>query len=99
MFTVSGLYIYPVKSLGGFSVSEAVITPTGFQYDRRWMLVDKEADGLGGAVRGGEAVARDVGGGAGFSRGRNRLVRLSPVGAGGGNSRCGGHRASALGKN
>ena len=42
MFTVSGLYIYPVKSLGGFSVSEAAITPTGFQHDRRWMLVDKE---------------------------------------------------------
>lgn len=41
MFTVSGLYIYPVKSLGGFSVSEAAITATGFQHDRRWMLVDK----------------------------------------------------------
>lgn len=42
MFTVSALYIYPVKSLGGFSVSEAVMTTTGFQHDRRWMLVDKE---------------------------------------------------------
>ncbi len=41
MFTVSALYIYPVKSLGGFSVPEAVMTTTGFQHDRRWMLVDK----------------------------------------------------------
>ena len=74
------------------------------QFDEVGLVLIVKADGLGGAVRGGavrggEAVARDVGGGAGFSRGRNRLVRLSPVGAGGGNSRCGGHRASALGKN
>lgn len=42
MHTVSALYIYPVKSLGGFSVTEAVVTERGFAYDRRWMLVDKE---------------------------------------------------------
>lgn len=42
MFTVSALYIYPVKSLGGFGVTEAIVTERGFQYDRRWMLVDKE---------------------------------------------------------
>ena len=41
-FIVSALYIYPVKSLGGFSVSEAAVTERGFAYDRRWMLVDKE---------------------------------------------------------
>lgn len=43
MFTVSDIYIYPIKSLGGFSVTEAMVTATGFQYDRRWMLVDKDA--------------------------------------------------------
>jgi uncharacterized protein YcbX len=42
MFTVSDIYIYPIKSLGGFRVTEAVITEKGFQHDRRWMLVDKE---------------------------------------------------------
>ena len=42
MYTVSALYIYPVKSLSGFSVTEAVVTERGFAYDRRWMLVDKE---------------------------------------------------------
>ena len=41
-FTVSALYIYPVKSLGGFNVTEALVTARGFQHDRRWMLVDKD---------------------------------------------------------
>ena len=31
--------IYPIKSLGGISLSEAVVEPKGFRYDRRWMLV------------------------------------------------------------
>jgi len=43
MFIVSDLYIYPIKSLGGFSVTEATVTEKGFQYDRRWMLVDRDA--------------------------------------------------------
>jgi uncharacterized protein len=42
-FTVSELFIYPVKSLGGFPVNEARVTATGFEHDRRWMLVDKGA--------------------------------------------------------
>ena len=40
-FTISALYIYPVKSLAGFSVAEAAVTAKGFEHDRRWMLVDK----------------------------------------------------------
>ena len=43
MFIVSDIYIYPIKSLGGFRVTEAVVTEKGFQHDRRWMLVDKDA--------------------------------------------------------
>lgn len=42
MLTVSALYIYPVKSLGGISVLSARLTDRGFAYDRRWMLVDEE---------------------------------------------------------
>ena len=41
-FTVSALNVYPVKSLGGFSVTEATVTAKGFEHDRRWMLVDKD---------------------------------------------------------
>jgi len=40
MLSVSQLFIYPVKSLGGISVDHAVVTNTGLQYDRKWMLVD-----------------------------------------------------------
>jgi len=37
---VAELYIYPVKSLGGFAIENATLTDRGFQYDRRWMLVN-----------------------------------------------------------
>lgn len=40
MLTVSELFIYPIKSLGGIAVSGAFVTDRGLQYDRRWMLVD-----------------------------------------------------------
>jgi uncharacterized protein len=40
MLQVSGLFVYPIKSLGGISVSNAVVTDRGLQHDRRWMLVD-----------------------------------------------------------
>ncbi|KAE8348615.1 serine hydroxymethyltransferase-domain-containing protein [Aspergillus coremiiformis] len=33
------LYIYPIKSLREVAVSEAVLTRTGFEYDRRFMLL------------------------------------------------------------
>ncbi len=42
MLTVSQLYIYPVKSLGGVSVSAVELTDRGFKYDRRWMLIDND---------------------------------------------------------
>jgi uncharacterized protein YcbX len=37
---VSGIYIYPIKSLGGISLPSSLIEERGFQYDHRWMLVD-----------------------------------------------------------
>jgi uncharacterized protein len=40
MPVVSQLFIYPIKSFGGISLSEVQISDRGFQYDRRWMLVD-----------------------------------------------------------
>ncbi len=40
MATISALYIYPIKSLGGFEIANAQLTSRGLQYDRRWMLVD-----------------------------------------------------------
>ncbi|HWK03833.1 MAG TPA: MOSC N-terminal beta barrel domain-containing protein [Puia sp.] len=42
MLSVSELYIYPIKSLGGISLPTASLTDRGFEYDRRWMLVDND---------------------------------------------------------
>lgn len=44
MLTLSHLYIYPIKSLGGISVSEAVVEEKGFRHDRRFMLVTPSGD-------------------------------------------------------
>jgi len=41
MFRISQLFIYPIKSLGGISVVSTLVTDRGFQYDRRYMLVDE----------------------------------------------------------
>ena len=39
--TLTGLYLYPVKSLGGYAVAAADITARGLRHDRRWLLVDE----------------------------------------------------------
>jgi uncharacterized protein len=39
---LSGLYIYPVKSLAGISVTEARVEVRGLEHDRRWMLIRPE---------------------------------------------------------
>ena len=41
MLQISGLFIYPIKSMAGIPVQSAIVTPTGFEHDRRWMLVDE----------------------------------------------------------
>jgi len=46
MYIISQLFIYPIKPLGGFEVSSAQLTDRGFQYDRRWMLVDMDGNFL-----------------------------------------------------
>ena len=40
MPTVSGLYIYPIKSCAGIALKEARLLDTGLEYDRNWMVVD-----------------------------------------------------------
>lgn len=39
---IHSLYIYPVKSLGGIAVDQANIKERGFEFDRRYMLVNHE---------------------------------------------------------
>ncbi len=37
--TLTGLWIYPVKSCGGLRLNESVLTPHGLAHDREWMVV------------------------------------------------------------
>jgi len=36
--------IYPIKSLGGISLSSALVEKRGLKYDRRWMLINSNND-------------------------------------------------------
>lgn len=38
--TIAQLFIHPIKSCAGISVQAALLTHTGLQYDRQWMLID-----------------------------------------------------------
>ncbi|MEO6914672.1 MAG: MOSC N-terminal beta barrel domain-containing protein [Chitinophagaceae bacterium] len=42
MLQVSGIYVYPIKSLRGISLDSAEITNRGFACDRQWMLVNEQ---------------------------------------------------------
>src|SRR4030095_16618002 len=37
---LSEINIYPIKSLAGIPLDEALVEDRGLQFDRRWMLVD-----------------------------------------------------------
>jgi hypothetical protein len=40
------IWIYPIKSLGGIRLDEAIVRGKGLQGDRRWMLIDQDAVAL-----------------------------------------------------
>lgn len=40
--TITGLYIYPVKSCRGIPVKELKLTSAGPEHDREWMIVDSD---------------------------------------------------------
>jgi uncharacterized protein len=42
MYTLTEIWIYPIKSLGGISLSKALVQEQGLKYDRRWMVVDTQ---------------------------------------------------------
>lgn len=37
---IDALYIHPVKSCAAIAVNEVLLTPTGLQFDREWMVID-----------------------------------------------------------
>jgi uncharacterized protein YcbX len=67
MITVRSLHIYPVKSCRGIGVDHAEVGPTGFRFDRRWMVVG--ADGTFLSQRSHPVLAR-----VSTAFERNRLV-------------------------
>ena len=40
--TITRLFVYPVKSCAGIDVQEALLTETGLDLDRAWMVVDAQ---------------------------------------------------------
>jgi len=43
---ISRLYVYPVKSCAGMQMQEALLTETGLEFDRAWMVVDAQGEFL-----------------------------------------------------
>jgi len=41
VYSISHLYIYPIKGLSGVSLKESYVTTRGLKHDRRWMLIDE----------------------------------------------------------
>jgi len=39
---IAGMWVYPVKSCAGVQVQEAILTETGLEFDRAWMVVDAQ---------------------------------------------------------
>ena len=42
MAQITDLYIYPVKSLKGIALKEAQTAQRGLEYDREWMITDRD---------------------------------------------------------
>ena len=43
---ISRLFVYPIKSCAGVEVKEALLLDTGLEFDRAWMVVDKNGEFL-----------------------------------------------------
>jgi uncharacterized protein YcbX len=44
MARITSLHVYPVKGCRGIDVADALITPTGLEWDRRWMIVRPDGE-------------------------------------------------------
>jgi uncharacterized protein YcbX len=49
--TLTEIWIYPVKSLGGVRVKKSIVREKGLQYDRRWMLIDRDNEFMTQRIR------------------------------------------------
>jgi uncharacterized protein YcbX len=85
--SVGGIVVYPVKSLGGRAVPEALVDPAGLRGDRAYTVVDadtgervtvKSTPQLAGVVATGDAEADTIT----LTEVLGRPVRLAPSAAG-----------------
>ncbi|MBT2321360.1 MOSC N-terminal beta barrel domain-containing protein [Variovorax paradoxus] len=42
--TIARLFVYPIKSCAGVELPEALLTETGLEFDRAWMVVDEKGE-------------------------------------------------------
>ncbi|HJS04344.1 MAG TPA: MOSC N-terminal beta barrel domain-containing protein [Variovorax sp.] len=42
--TIARLFVYPIKSCAGVELPEALLTETGLEFDRAWMVADAEGE-------------------------------------------------------
>jgi len=42
--SITGLYVHPVKSCARIALERALVTETGLEWDRQWMVVDDQGD-------------------------------------------------------
>jgi len=42
--TLSALHVYPIKSCGAITLTQALLVETGLEYDRAWMVVDEKGE-------------------------------------------------------
>jgi uncharacterized protein YcbX len=42
--TIARLFVYPIKSCAGVELPEVLLTETGLEFDRAWMVVDAEGE-------------------------------------------------------
>jgi len=42
MLKLSGIFIYPIKGLGGIGLQKSTVERRGLRWDRRWLLVDEK---------------------------------------------------------
>jgi uncharacterized protein YcbX len=44
--TIARLFVYPVKSCAGVELRESILTETGLEFDRAWMVVDASGEAV-----------------------------------------------------
>lgn len=77
--TLSQIFIYPIKSLGGIALPKAQVEDRGLQYDRRWMLVDEQGQFMTQRAFAGMALLQVALGAEGLQVSHRSHKNLAPL--------------------